>query len=90
MNEFQIALLVVSSVWFIKYSQKVYIVSIKIMYHYHEVITTGGTGKPFQQKVDRAQQGQTAPLSGCHGNLLDTGRVRIEGCTFFSLTGLFA
>lgn len=45
MNEFQIALLVVSSVWFIKYSHKVYIVSIKIMYHYHEVITTGETGK---------------------------------------------
>lgn len=52
--------------------------------------TTEGKGKPFQQTGAPAQQGRSSALSGCHGNLLDTGRVRDEGCTFFSLIGLFA
>ena len=45
--------------------------------------TTGETGKPFQQKEAQAKQGQSSPLSGCHGNLLDTGRVKSGGMHFF-------
>lgn len=46
-------------------------------------------GKPFQQKGARAQQGQSSPLSGCHGNLLDTRELEWRDAHFSVLLAFF-
>ena len=50
----------------------------------------GRDRETFLTKQAPAQQEQASSASGCHGNLYDTGMVRVEGCTFFSLIAFFA